>query len=152
MTERDNWNGSRYEPSDTGGHYESHFQRAKHPQRPLAFWIRYTVFSPRGRPGDAVGERWAIYFDGERNRITAAKEVVPIQACRLSQSGLDVRIGEAVLTEGHFAGRARSGAQALQWDLQYAGSQPPAAAPAAIVLRPGVPKSEGAGRDAQRGV
>ena len=24
--------------------------------RPLAFWIRYTVFSPRGRPGGKVLE------------------------------------------------------------------------------------------------
>jgi hypothetical protein len=124
-TERDNWNRSRYGQTDPGGHYESYFQRANHPQRPLAFWIRYTVFSPRGRPADAVGERWAIYFDGERNRITAAKELVPIQACRLSHSGLDVRLGEAVLTDGHLAGRASSGAQTLEWDLRYEGSQAP---------------------------
>ena len=125
MTERGTWNRCRYAEADRGGHYESYFQRANHPQRPLAFWIRYTVFSPRGRPRDAVGELWAIYFDGEHNRITAAKEVFPIKACQFSQSGLEVRIGEAVLTEGHLAGRAGSGAQTLQWDLRYGGPQPP---------------------------
>lgn len=46
------------------GHHESFFLRANHPSRPLAIWIRYRIFSPAGRPGDAVGELWAIYFDG----------------------------------------------------------------------------------------
>ena len=32
------------------GHYESFFQRANHPTRPLAFWIRYTLFSPHAHP------------------------------------------------------------------------------------------------------
>lgn len=125
MTERDAWNRCRYAEADLGGHYESYFQRANHPQRPLAFWIRYTIFSPKGRPRDAVGELWAIYFDGERNRITATKEAVPIKSCEFSQKDLDVRIGEAVLIEGRLAGRASSGGQTLQWDLRYGGSQPP---------------------------
>ena len=34
------------------GHYESWFLRGNHPSRPLAFWIRYTIFHPRG--GDPV--------------------------------------------------------------------------------------------------
>ena len=62
------WNRSRYDPASTAGHYESWFQRANHPERPLAFWIRYTIFSPKGRPADAFGEIWAIFFDGERGR------------------------------------------------------------------------------------
>ena len=55
MGEREAWNGARFEPADAGGHYESWFQRANHPTRREAFWIRYTVFSPAGRPEDAVG-------------------------------------------------------------------------------------------------
>ena len=43
------------------GHYESWFQRANHPSRPLAFWIRYTIFCPARPPGGcrgrAVGDR-----------------------------------------------------------------------------------------------
>lgn len=105
--ERNACNRCRYRPDDPGGHYESYFQRANHPQRPLAFWIRYTVFSPKGRTGDAVGELWAVYFDGERERIAVAKEVFPIRSCAFSQQGLDVRIGDAVLDDAHLAGRAR---------------------------------------------
>jgi hypothetical protein len=42
-----NW--TRYH-NQLRGHYESFFQRANHPTRPLAFWIRYTIFSPTGHP------------------------------------------------------------------------------------------------------
>jgi hypothetical protein len=125
MIERDAWNRCRFVPGDPGGHYESYFQRANHPLRPLAFWIRYTVFCPKGRPGEAVGELWAIYFDGESNRITAAKEVVPIESCRFPRSGLAVRIGAAELNDGHLAGQANSSAGTLQWNLRYAGTEPP---------------------------
>ena len=73
MTENRNfWNSCRFDSSDTGGHYESYFQRANHPIRPFAFWIRYTIFSPKGRKGAAMGELWGIYFDGEAGQITAA--------------------------------------------------------------------------------
>jgi len=124
-TERNAWNRCRYVQHAQGGHYESYFQRANHPERPLAFWIRYTIFSPKGRVGDAVGELWAIYFDGENDRIKAVKEVFPLAACRFSDTGLDVRIGPALLTEGRLAGRASGGGHALQWELQYAGDEPP---------------------------
>ncbi|MGZ5276148.1 MAG: hypothetical protein ACXWCU_09515, partial [Caldimonas sp.] len=74
--DRNSCNRSRFVAGDPAGHYESWFLRANHAERPLAFWIRYTVFCPKGRPNEAVGELWAIYFDGESGRIAAAKEVV----------------------------------------------------------------------------
>ena len=125
MIERNAWNRCRYVRHAQGGHYESYFQRANHPERPLAFWIRYTVFSPKARAEDPVGELWAIYFDGENGRIAAAKEAFPLAACRFSDAGLDVRIGPAALTEGRLDGRASGRSHALQWALHYAGDEPP---------------------------
>ena len=125
MLERNAWNRCRYVRHAQGGHYESYFQRANHPERPLAFWIRYTIFSPKGRDDDAVGELWAICFDGEQGRIAAVKEVFPLAACRFSDAGLDVRIGTALLTDGRLEGRASSRSHSLQWALQYTGDQPP---------------------------
>ena len=118
-------NGSRFRPEDTAGFYESYFQRANHPSRPLAFWIRYTVFRPQGRPEDACAELWAIYFDGENSRISAVKEVVPLAACSFSRTQLDVRINSATLTDGALHGRATSSAHALQWVLRYTGHETP---------------------------
>jgi hypothetical protein len=119
------WNASRFKPDDAHGFYESYFQRANHPSRPLAFWIRYTAFSPRARPGEACGELWAIYFDGEANRISAAKTVVPISDCDFSRTRLEVHIGSATLTERGLKGSATSASHALQWSLDYAGGEPP---------------------------
>jgi hypothetical protein len=118
------WNGSRYDPSSGSGHYESWFQRANHPTRPLAFWIRYTIFSPKGRPDDAFGEVWAIYFDGERQRNVAVKESVPLARCRFSRRDLEARIGLATLNTFHLEGRARSRKHTMRWQLDYAGDEP----------------------------
>ncbi len=119
------WNGSRFRREDPSGFYESYFQRANHPSLALAFWIRYTVFCPRGRPGKACGELWAIYFNGETNRIDAVKEVVPISDCDFSRTHLDARIGSATLTDRGLHGRAASQSHVLQWTLDYAGREPP---------------------------
>ena len=50
------WNRCRFDPSNVGGHYESYFLRGNHPDKPLAFWVRYTIFAPRQRYDDALGE------------------------------------------------------------------------------------------------
>jgi hypothetical protein len=123
--ERSAWNRSRLDPSRTVGHYESYFQRANHPTRPLAFWIRYTVFSPEGRPQDAVGELWAIYFDGERERITAVKSEVPLARCRFDRTCLSVQVGEARLNEVLLTGATASGGHSIAWDLEYRGDEAP---------------------------
>jgi len=118
-------NGSRYRPDSATGHYESWFLRGNHPSRPLAFWIRYTVFAPRGRPHDAVGERWAIVFDGENERTTAVRERVPMAQCSFAAEGLDVRLGDAVLDDDGLRGRARGTGVTLAWDLRMHGGGAP---------------------------
>lgn len=109
-----------------GGHYESYFQRANHPTRPLAFWIRYTAFIPAGRPEAAIGELWAVYFDGERGGPpVAAKTEVPLGQCRFDPGRLGVSIGGATLADGQLQGSAGQGTGRIDWDLRYAGGQPP---------------------------
>ena len=79
------------------GHYESFFQRANHPTRPLAFWIRYTIFSPKHRPQDARGELWAVYFNGETNQHVTVKDEMPLEHCTFGSSAFFAQIGEATL-------------------------------------------------------
>jgi hypothetical protein len=119
------WNASRFVRGDPRGFYESYFQRGNHPTRPLAFWIRYTVFAPAGRPDQARGELWAIYFDGESNHIAAVKENVAIGDTSFDPAGLNVRIGNAALTNGVLSGRAASAGHTITWQLRFAGGQPP---------------------------
>src|SRR5215467_2631372 len=101
-------NDSRYRPGQDAGHYESFFLRANHPLRPLAFWIRYTIFSPRRHPEQAQGELWAIAFDGETGRHVAVKRELPFADCAFGSSQLSVRVGEAHLEPGKLVGDAES--------------------------------------------
>lgn len=119
------WNRPRFVPGKAGGHYESWFLRANHPARPLAFWIRYTIFSPREHPQDAVGELWAVWFDGETGAIAAVKEEHPLAACAFGTDAVLARVADAVLDDGRLVGAARSPAHALAWDLAYGGGDAP---------------------------
>lgn len=141
-TLRTPWNASRFEAGDRRGFYESYFQRANHPARPLAFWIRYTVFCPSRRPDEACGELWAIYFDGESRTIHAEKEVVPISECNFSRTSLHVRIGSATLSDGRLVGRAASAAHVVQWALEYAGTEPPLLLLPESLYRGGFPRAK----------
>lgn len=124
MSLDNNHNHTRYRPGRRG-HYESFYLRANHPDRPLAFWIRYTLFSPRGRPEDAIGELWAVFFDGERNRHTAVKRELPLGDCEFATDAFQVRIGEAVLDSRHLTGAAESKGHTIAWELDYRGDETP---------------------------
>lgn len=107
------------------GHYESYFLRANHPSRPLAFWIRYTIFSPKGQPGKAIGELWAIFFNGETNRHAADKQEYPMAACHFDTSIFEVRVGPATLTPDRCQGSIAGKKHTLDWELAYAGNSDP---------------------------
>ena len=116
---------TQYVPGQKEGHYESFYQRGNHPTRPLAFWIRYTIFSPKGRPEDAIGELWSIFFDGETGEHVVAKEEHPLRTCSFAPQGMDVRIGGSTLVPGRLIGEATSSGDTIAWDLEYAGKEPP---------------------------
>lgn len=132
------FNHSRYQPGTAAGFYESYFQRANHPARPLAFWIRYTIFSPKGRPNDALGELWAVWFDGESGRHVVAKTEVPAGQFGFRRDGLDARVGTAALADGarhdrhgnadrpgRLQGSAASRGHRIDWDLAFGGQAAP---------------------------
>jgi hypothetical protein len=120
---RDRWLLDRtvYQPGQRAGHYESFYQRANHPERPLAFWIRYTIFAPARNPGAAVGELWAVAFDGETGNHAVAKQEFPIAECSFDRDRFDVRLPAAQLGPYRLAGAAGE----ISWDLQYGGDSPP---------------------------
>jgi hypothetical protein len=131
-----NW--AQYVPGQTEGHYESFYLRANHPQRPLAFWLRYTIFAPADRPGDALGELWAVWFDGETGRHTVGKVELPLSECRFATDAFAVRVGEAELDATHLRGQCGD----IGWDLGYAGDRPPLYLLPDRLYRGGFPKAK----------
>lgn len=118
-------NDTRYRQGQRAGHYESFFVRANSPSRPQAFWIRYTVFSPAGRPEDARGELWAVVFDGKTSVHTAVKSELPIASCEFRAEGLGAHVGDARLEPGRLVGAAASGGHTISWDLSFTGNARP---------------------------
>jgi hypothetical protein len=110
---------AQYVAGTKAGHYESFFLRANHPERPLAFWIRYTIFSPRGKPNDAVGELWAVWFDGETREHAVAKCEIPAWRCEFSGTVLRVEVGSAVLDAHQARGSIGDAARGIAWELDY---------------------------------
>jgi len=117
--------GTRYATGQQAGHYESYYQRANHPDRPLAFWIRYTIFSPEGRPEAAIGELWAVLFDGETGRHTVAKSEFPIDRCSFAADRLDATIAGSTLNARQLKGQADGPAGHISWDLTFTSSDDP---------------------------
>jgi hypothetical protein len=107
------------------GHYESFFLRANHPSRPLAFWIRYTIFSPKNRPDNSLGELWAIFFNGESNEHAVAKQEFPLAECRFDTSAFGVQIGSATLSPHFLQGMIHGKNHRLTWELVFDGNGDP---------------------------
>ena len=122
FSQRVNFTRYRGQPQ---GHYESYFVRANHPHRAQAFWIRYTIFSPKGRPADAIGELWAIYFDAEQNRHAVAKREYRFADCEFDVSSFRVRVGQATLQPNRLAGAIEGRPHSLAWDLKFDGASAP---------------------------
>jgi len=121
----DDFNCARYRIGQAAGHYESYFQRANHPALPQAFWVRYTIFSPAGRPHDAIGELWAVVFNGSTGRHVVAKTEVPIDQCAFSIDRFAVSIADSELAPGVLIGRSGSNSNSVTWNLSYGGGDPP---------------------------
>ncbi len=123
MTESVNY--TRYQKGQTKGHYESFFQRANHPSEPKAFWIRYTIFSPDRHPEKAIGELWAIYFDGISHKHIKVKKEVPFEKCIFENKRFFVKISDAFLENGKLSGNISSENNSIEWNLNYSGNAAP---------------------------
>jgi hypothetical protein len=117
------YHGCQY--SGQGGHYESWFLRANAPDAPRAFWIRYTLFIPADGKRAAMGELWAIWFDGDRQQVTAVKEEYPLADCQFDDHTMSVQLAAAHLQSHALNGKAEHGGNRLSWTLNYDDGQAP---------------------------
>ena len=116
------YHGNQY--PGRGGHYESWFLRGNHPERDLAFWVRYTQFiAADKRP--SLGEIWAIWFDGENGKVIACKQEFPLDDCVFSHKQMAVKLPQAELTSGRAHGHASHNGNELRWNLNYEGDSAP---------------------------
>ena len=115
-------NFTRYQKGQKKGHYESFFQRANHPSEPKAFWIRYTIFSPDNHPEKAIGELWAIYFDGITHQHISVKKEVLFEKCIFENNRFFIEIGTSFLENGKLSGNIFTENNSIEWNLNYTGN------------------------------
>lgn len=101
------------------GHYESYFLRANHAAEKKAFWIRYTIFSPKGKPEDALAELWGIWFDGHTGEHFALKSEQPLSAATYSNNNFQIAFPDATLNNRFAEGRIKSAKGEISWKLEY---------------------------------
>lgn len=117
-------NNTRFNRDTDNGHYESFFIRANHPDKAEAFWVRYTIFSPKDEPGQTIGELWAVYFDADKGH-TALKDEISFDDCEFARNYFHVRTGNAELNSEKATGSIKKGDISLSWDLTYKSEEEP---------------------------
>lgn len=112
-------NTLKFNVNSKSGHYESWFLRANHPSQPLAFWIKYTIHSPKGQPDLAVGEVWATYFDGINNQVFSTKEEFNINDCSFQKHNFGGKIGSSYLMKDVTHGCISDRKNNIKWSINY---------------------------------
>lgn len=130
-----NDNTLRYGKGRRGGHVESFFLRANHPQRPLALWLKATVLAPA--KGSPLAELWFISFDGERGRTLARRERMPLDAALFSDDPARIELANAsfcLAPQGHARGSIATTepGSGCSWDLSFVAPQSPLSEPLCI--------------------
>jgi hypothetical protein len=109
------------EVPQAAGHYESFWIKAHRPGDPLGFWIRYTVLKPPGR--DPTGTVWFTMFDPAVPAPLATR--VTAQVSPAAGGGAMIRIGDALLEDGHLVGAVSGNGCEASWDLRYESGEAP---------------------------
>ena len=136
-------NYSHWRPGSRKGLYESYFLRGNCPDEPRAFWIKYTIFAPKGRPKDTEGELWAVFFEGLEGDKVAVKETYSLRNCLFASDRFEVRVGQARLADGASSGICASGSNTIEWDLRHPTTNPPLHFLPAWAYKSTFPKAKG---------
>ena len=109
-----------WQPDNQRGHVESYFLKLNDPAQNRALWLKFTLYCPKGKPAETVGECWGIAFDSADGSKTAAfKETYPVAGCKLARTAFDLDFNGNILQEGVTKGKLKGPAGDLSWDLTF---------------------------------
>ena len=117
-------NNGQFVPGSSAGHYESYFLRANTDDG-RAFWIRYTLFAPKGQPDKTEGELWCMVFR-PGHEPAVGKTEFSLTNTHFERTQLGVDLGGSTLSEGHAKGHILAQSEALRhvgaeikWDVGW---------------------------------
>lgn len=137
----------------TGGHVESYFIKCNDVANQRAVWIKFTFFVPqpglhntdaKQAPAQAVGEVWAIWFDGAQAAEPQAwKDTFALADCLIAPQPLHLQFGANHLHSQASEGHLQSQHGLIRWQLQWdAGAESLAHFPHDWMYQTGLPKSK----------
>ena len=91
----------------------------------LPFGFVIQIFSPKDHLADAIGELWAVLFNGETEQHIPVKQEVPFRLCAFSTDSFEVRVGDALLEAGILKGALQNGNSSIEWILSFEGDSTP---------------------------
>ena len=100
------------------GHYESFFIRANHKTDPIAFWIRYTIFSPKNKNEDTIAELWAVVFNKQTNKHYSLKSENQLKESSFSNTSFNVNIADSILNDSAAKGEIKDLNNSIKWNLK----------------------------------
>ena len=145
MVREQRGNGLIWRDDAKRGHVESYFLKFNDPASGRALWIKFTICAPAGRPQDAVGETWAIYFDArDPSRMVGMKESFPLRECRIRREPLRLEFGGSVFEpRGTTGGLRNAEGHGIKWNLAWTeGTEPLVLFPYAGMYTFRLPKSK----------
>ena len=116
VSQPDRDNTIRWDPKSTAGHVESLFLKANDPEKPRAFWLKYTILHRPSQP--AQSHVWAIAFDAENGNVAAKETYVAGEVNHWSEP-FRVAGPRFLLGGGQIQGSVESGDHELRFDLRH---------------------------------
>ncbi len=113
-------------PGTLKGHVESFFMKFNDREKRIAVWLKFTIYAPKRRPDDTVGEVWAIFFDADNpENLIGLKQSYPIRSCTLSSAPVRIVMGESLFEPPHTKGALRDAqGTTIEWDLSFTEGSP----------------------------
>ncbi len=101
--------------------YEVYYLKWNNVAEQTAFWLRYTLLTPKGRPPEA--SLWGMYFDGkDPKKNFFIKETVPFDQVKFEPYFFFISIKSSSLFQEGARGSLKQGNHSLEWDLQFTDS------------------------------
>ncbi|KAJ5072495.1 hypothetical protein M0811_01510 [Anaeramoeba ignava] len=73
--------------------FESYTLRARHPTKPICFWIKYSITSPKNRQCDGYGEVWGVLFSTTKSPQIIIRQEVPLQEIKFPKRKFNITFG-----------------------------------------------------------
>jgi hypothetical protein len=113
------WNNLQWDGEP--GHYEVYYLTLTDPASGVGLWIRYTMVAPLPETGEeATCSLWFMAMDPHNPAANVGRKVsFPVSEMTARQSPFELRIGDAVLSDGRMTGALEQDGGRCEWDLRW---------------------------------